>query len=67
MCYWIKLYSDVLTELLPEDRPKPEEVDDDALFDLWMVRYERQQQQKTAERKHNQQKSERGQAHGRVS
>ena len=44
---------------MPEDRPTPEEIDDDRLFDLWLIRYEREQQQKTAKRKKMQRDAER--------
>lgn len=45
---------------MPEDRPSPEEIDNDRLFDQWLVRYERDQQKKTAKRKKMQREAEKG-------
>jgi hypothetical protein len=46
---WLMLYSNIISELIGEDREEAMAVmDDDAAFDRWMKRYE--QQQKMASR-----------------
>ena len=58
MINWISLYDWALSETTPEDRPDPEVVADDRLFDGWLERMERKAAQLASKARSNQAKAQ---------
>jgi len=51
MCNWISLYSWAMSEVMPEDRPSMDQINDDKQFDNWMEGFERKMAKSTAKSK----------------